>query len=178
MRVLVAAASKHGSTIEIAEAVATHLTEHGIDTTVTEPERVTTLEGYDAVVLGSGVYAGHWLDSAKKLVHRLGGQLATRPVWLFSSGPVGDPLKPEGDPVELADLLRTTGAGDHRIFGGKIDKQRLGLAERALVRALKVPEGDYRDWGAVSRWSAGIAASLQASTAGRGRLGEAAGSAG
>jgi menaquinone-dependent protoporphyrinogen oxidase len=65
---------------------------------VLEPEQVDEVEGYDAVVLGSAVYAGHRLKPARKLVDRCGAALAARPVWLFSSGPVGDPPKPEEDP--------------------------------------------------------------------------------
>jgi menaquinone-dependent protoporphyrinogen IX oxidase len=79
-------------------------------------EQVREVDGYDAVVLGSAVYAGHWLKPAREPVGRLGTFLADRPVWLFSSGPVGDPPKPEGDfrdwpeirqwADEIADALR------------------------------------------------------------------------
>ena len=55
------------------------------------PGDVASLDGYDAVIIGSAVYMGHWLDPAKDLVSRFGDALAGRLVWLFSSGPVGDP---------------------------------------------------------------------------------------
>ena len=65
MRVLVAAATKHGATGEIAQAIADTLRDQGLDPAVLEPERVDTIDGYDAVVLGSAVYAGHWLKPAR-----------------------------------------------------------------------------------------------------------------
>ncbi|MGO9754854.1 MAG: flavodoxin domain-containing protein [Solirubrobacteraceae bacterium] len=52
-----------------------------------------SLEPYDAVVLGSAVYAKHWRGDARHFLRHLGGELARRPFWVFSSGPVGDPAK-------------------------------------------------------------------------------------
>lgn len=95
MKVLVTAATKHGATAEIAAAIGEVLQGAGVDAAVVSPEEVATVDGYDAVVLGSAVYAGHWLAAATDLVDRAGGALAGKPVWLFSSGPVGDPPKPE-----------------------------------------------------------------------------------
>jgi menaquinone-dependent protoporphyrinogen oxidase len=97
-------------------------------------------------VLGSAVYAGHWLKPARELVGRLGTVVADRPVWLFSSGPVGDPPKPEEDPVDVAEILTATRARDHRVFAGRLVRRQLSFPERAIVSALCVPEGDFRDW--------------------------------
>ena len=77
--------------------------------------------------------------------------------WLFSSGPVGDPPKPEEDPVDVADLLAATAAREHRIFAGKLVRKQLSFPERAIVSALRVPEGDFRDWTEIRQWAAGIA---------------------
>ena len=110
---------------------------------------------------GSGVYAGHWLKPAKEVVARCGTGLAERPVWLFSSGPIGDPPKPEEDPVDVADLLAATRAQEHRLFPGKLVRKQLTFPERAIVSALHVPEGDFRDWAGISSWAADIAAALR-----------------
>jgi menaquinone-dependent protoporphyrinogen oxidase len=162
MRVLVTAATKYGATTEIAAAIAEVLGDHGLEATVFPPDQVEEVDGYDAVVVGSAVYAGHWLKPARELVDRLGSELAKRPVWLFSSGPVGDPPKPEEDPVDVADLLAATGAREHRIFAGKLVRKQLTFPERAIVSALRVPEGDFRDWTEIHRWAAGIADTLGA----------------
>ena len=88
MKVLVTAATKHGATAEIAAAIGEVLGGGpGLDAAAIPPEQVATIDGDDAVVLGSAVYAGHWLAAAKELVDRAGDALAGKPVWLFSSGP-------------------------------------------------------------------------------------------
>ena len=165
MRVLVTAATRYGATAEIAQAIAEALGDRGLEPTVVAPERVEGVDGYDAVVLGSAVYAGHWLKPARELVNRYGGALAARQVWLFSSGPVGDPPKPEEDPVDVAGLLAATGAREHRVFAGKLVRKQLNFPDRAIVSALRVPEGDFRDWTEITRWAAGIADALPAGPA-------------
>jgi menaquinone-dependent protoporphyrinogen oxidase len=161
MHIVVAAASKHGATTEIAEAIATELAHHGLTVEVTEPGAVTSLERYDAVVLGSSVYAGRWQPTAKKMVERLAPALRERPVWLFSSGPLGDPLKPPAHEAdEVSDMIVITKAREHRVFPGRIDKAKLNLGERAVVSALRAPVGDFRDWDEIKAWAGSIAAVL------------------
>jgi menaquinone-dependent protoporphyrinogen oxidase len=167
MTVLVSAASKHGATAEIAEAIGRVLRERGLAVDVRRAENVTMVDGYDAVVLGSGVYVGRWLEAARKLVEAEATILAARPVWLFSSGPVGDPPKPAEEPVDIAEIVRATGARDHQVFAGRIDKGRLGFGERAMVLALRAPVGDFRDWPAIEEWARGIADALLARTDGK-----------
>ena len=161
IHVLVAAATKHGSTMEIAEAIGRTLAEQGLATTVTAVDRVSDIDSYQAAVIGSGVYMGHWLEPARTFVDHCGEALKTRPTWLFSSGPIGEPPRPKADEaVDVRELMAATGARDHRLFDGKIDKQRLGFAERAVVRAVGASEGDFRDWDAIHEWARGIARDL------------------
>jgi menaquinone-dependent protoporphyrinogen oxidase len=162
MKVLVTAASKHGATDEIAHAIGDTLMGQGFETIVLKPEDVVTIDGFDAFVLGSAVYAGHWLKPAKDLVDRAGGAMASRPVWLFSSGPIGDPPKPEEDPVDVADIVKTTRARDHRVLAGKLVKRHLGFGDKAIAMALRVPEGDFRDWAEIRSWATEIARGLRA----------------
>lgn len=129
MKILVTAASKYGSTAEIARRIADVLSARGHDVDV-EPADGASVAGHDAVVLGSAVYAGHWLPAAKDLVERVGPDLANRPVWLFSSGPVGEPPKPEEDPVDVAPIVAATRARGHRVFAGRIDRDQLSFPER------------------------------------------------
>ena len=161
MKALITTASKHGSTDEIADAIGKVLVEHGIQTDVLGSEAVTSLREYDVAILGSAVYAGHWMKSMRQLAERLAEELVARPVWLFSSGPIGDPPKPDEDPVDVAAVMETTGARGHAVFAGKIDRSGLGFGERAIVSALKVPDGDFRDWDEIRSWATGIAQELK-----------------
>jgi len=167
MRVLVSAASRHGATEEIAQEIGKALRAGlpGVGVGVLPLDRVEAVDGYDAVVLGSAVYMGRWLEPARRLVRSHAAALAGRPVWLFSCGPVGDPPKPDTEPVDVAEVRRQTGARDHHVFPGRIDRRQLGFAERTIVRAVHAAEGDFRDWPAVRAWAAEIAAELQADTA-------------
>jgi menaquinone-dependent protoporphyrinogen oxidase len=161
MKVLVTAASKHGATAEIAAAIGEVLRDAHVDAAVVPPEEVATVDSYDAVVLGSAVYAGHWLAAARELVDRAGGALAGRPVWLFSSGPVGHLPKPEEDPVDVAEIVAVTKAREHRVFAGKLVRKQLGFGERAIVVALRVPDGDFRNWPEIRSWASEIAGGLR-----------------
>jgi menaquinone-dependent protoporphyrinogen oxidase len=162
MKMLVAVASTHGSTREIAQAVAEELRSADITVDLAEIGRETSIEGYDAVVLGSAVYLGRWLPEARKFVHTHQAALAAVPVWLFSSGPVGsgDPM-PHGDPKEAAEFMAAIHARDHQNFVGKLDKRALGVGERLAVHIVGAPEGDFRDWPAIREWVRGIAESLK-----------------
>ena len=162
MRVLVTAASKHGATLEIATAIGEELVRAGIDARVEPLEDVQSVDDYDGVVLGSGIYAGHWLGMAKEFVDQHATDLALRPLWLFSSGPLGHPLRPEEDPVDAAPIAIRLGARAHRVFGGRLDRSHLGLGERAIVGLVRAPDGDFRPWDEVRSWSAEIARDLQA----------------
>lgn len=161
MKVLVTVASRHGATLEVAALIATTLRLHGVDTSELPPADVEDLAAYDAVVLGSAVYAGRWLQPATSLVARCQPQLAARPVWLFSSGPIGFPLKPE-EPVDVSKVIAATSAIDHRVFAGNLDSSRLGRLERAMVRMVRAPDGDYRNFADVSDWASEIAETLTA----------------
>ena len=160
MSTLVGYASKHGATKGIAEAVAAELGRNDVPAHAVDVESLTGLDGYDAVVLGSGVYAGHWLKPVREFAFAHAGQLRELPVWLFSSGPCGPPeeLKPEGDPVDIAELAEKLRPVEHRVFAGVIDKDKLGFGERAMVRAFHAPVGDFRDWDAIAGFAREIAA--------------------
>jgi menaquinone-dependent protoporphyrinogen oxidase len=165
MKVLITAATRHGSTFEIASGIEDVLHNAGIETVLTVPERVTDLTGYDAVILGSAVYAGHWLEPAKQFASRNLSALLTRPVWLFSSGPTGDPAKPAEEPADAARVREATCAREHRLFSGRLERRDLGLAEKAIVSVIRAPVGDFRSWTQIEAWAMMIARTLQAEQA-------------
>jgi menaquinone-dependent protoporphyrinogen oxidase len=160
MRVLVTAASRHGGTTSISREVARLLHEAGHAAYVADPDEVNGLDGVDAVVLGSAVYGGRWMDPARQFARRLCDQLWERPVWLFSSGPVGDPPGRGMDRVDASEVERRTGALDHRVFGGRIDDTLLSRGERARARRARVTPGDYREWVEIRCWAEELAYQL------------------
>jgi menaquinone-dependent protoporphyrinogen oxidase len=167
LNVLVTAASRHGSTEEIAAAIVAELEARGLRARLLPPAEVTSLDGYDALVIGSAVYVGHWLREAMDLVARCGDEFDGRPAWLFTSGPVG---KPSGklaqamltDPVELPQLRAATGARGHRIFAGKLNPKSLPFTQRMSLFLFSGLTGDFRDWTDVRQWADGIADQLSA----------------
>ena len=164
MRILVAAASRHDATTEVAHRIAAVLKTADIDVDERRPEEVGDLDAYDGVVLGSAIYAGHWLKAAKDLVERTSTRMRALPIWLFSTGPLGVPPRPEGLPVDVAPMLEQSGAREHRLFGGRLDKRDLGFGEKALVRMVGAADGDYRPWDEIEAWAGEIASTLTAST--------------
>jgi menaquinone-dependent protoporphyrinogen oxidase len=150
----------------IADCIHEELEYGGCQADRMDPDALTSVAEYDAVVLGSAVYDGHWLKPARKLASRLEAQLRTKPVWLFSSGPVGSVAgasEASGDAVEIG---RRLGARDHRVFPGRIEPAQLGFGERFRVRTSGGSEGDDRDWIEIGRWARSIAATLRAEAAG------------
>lgn len=166
MTVLVAAASEHGATAEIAAWIGAELAANGIDVDVRKLDDVDDVARYDAFVLGSGVYFGQWHKGARSFVDGHAGELASRPTWLFSSGPiVGDP-PPADDAAALRSglvekLVETTHARDHKLFGGKLVKDDLNWCEKIAVRCAHASEGDFRDRAAVDAWATSIARELE-----------------
>src|SRR5690606_2089579 len=81
-RVLVAVASRYGATAEIGSEIGAVLADHGCQVTVADLETAPDLAGHEVVVLGSALYAGHWLKPAREYVERNADQLRERQVWL------------------------------------------------------------------------------------------------
>jgi menaquinone-dependent protoporphyrinogen oxidase len=165
MRVLVAYATYYGATREIAARIAQTLTDCGVDARLQPTADTVTAEGFDAFVIGSAIHAGHWLKPATQFVAHNAPQLSTHPVWLFSSGPIGEAAeKPQPDPKEVGKLRELPTVRSHVVFGGAFDRSSTefgGLFERTVGRF--IPEGDYRDWDEIEAWARSIATELKSS---------------
>jgi menaquinone-dependent protoporphyrinogen oxidase len=169
-QVLVAYATKYGATKEIAERIGEVLRQSGLPADVVPADRAGDLGSYRAVVLGSAVYIGQWRKEAARFLRANETELAGKPVWLFSSGPPG-----EGDPVELLQGWRfpgklqpiadRIGPRDTVTFHGAVDASKLNFLERWMLKNVKTPAGDYRDWEAITAWATAIAEELQAEVA-------------
>lgn len=174
MHVLVAYASRHGATQGIAERVAETLRASGLEVEALGVKEVKSLAGYDAFVIGSAAYMFHWEKDASSFVRRHREEIAAKPVWLFSSGPLGtEPLDEQGRdqkvtaiPKEIPDLIGAVNAREHRVFFGAYEQGRkpVGLAERFVNRMPAardaLPHGDFRDWPEIEAWAREIAAEL------------------
>lgn len=162
MHVQIAVASKHGSTQEIGDAIAEGLRRRGATATLIELDDLGSIVDVDGIVIGSAVYAGRWLRDARRAIDTFAPALHSRPVWLFSSGPIGDEPQPEGDPADAAELVERLEARGHRTFAGKLDPAELGRVERAVVKVVHAEAGDFRDWDAIDAYAGEIYDALTA----------------
>ena len=158
MNVLVADASRHGATRGIAERLAEVIERAGLDVVRVPLPAATAPPGFDAAVIGSAVYMGHWMKEATAFVEAHRHHLAARPLWLFSSGPVGPRVLPE--PREIATLRQLGSVREHRVFAGALDRSRLTGPERFIATAVRAREGDFRDWAAIEQWALSIVSAL------------------
>jgi menaquinone-dependent protoporphyrinogen oxidase len=157
-RVLVAYASKMGATREIAEEIRAELERVGVHAEAHNVCEVVSAEFYDAVVLGTAVYAGRWRPEAVRFVKRHTGELKARPLWLFESGWVGKrPPTVTATPGGRRRAARL-GAEPPTVFGGRLDPAlATGWFDRALAKRMP---GDSRDFDEIHTWAGQIADAL------------------
>ena len=163
-QILVTFASKYGSTAEIAEKINQALIEEGLPSEIKPIEQVSDLTPFSAVVFGSAVYFGKWLNSAAKFLKTKEAQLAKKGVWLFSSGPPGDEMKSLRGwrfPSNLQSTSDRINPRDVVVFPGSVDMNKLDPIHKFAMNALKAKSGDYRDWDAISTWAKSIATTLK-----------------
>jgi menaquinone-dependent protoporphyrinogen oxidase len=174
MSILVSYASKYGSTQGIAERIGATLKAEGLDVDVMPVMSAHDLAGYDAFVIGSAAYLGSWLKEARQFVLRNREVLMTKPVWLFSSGPLGTATVDKqgrdvlvtSEPKEFAELEQSLRPRGRRVFFGALDRKKLRGMHRffALAPASEklLLEGDFRDWRQIDEWAKSIANELAA----------------
>lgn len=159
-RVLVAYASKMGSTAEIAAAVAERLEAGGFDVNLVQTKRAPSPESYSAVVVGSALYVERWMNSARRFLRKNADALSNIPTWLFESGPCGElALQRHTISRGTLRLAERIGASPPQVFGGNLDPAR---ATGRLARWVANSDlaGDYRDWRAIRTWADDIARHL------------------
>ncbi|HEY0735470.1 MAG TPA: flavodoxin domain-containing protein [Herpetosiphonaceae bacterium] len=163
--VLVAYATRYGSTQAVAEAIAAALREQGLPTDLQPMQDVQTLADYSAVVLGAPLMMFRWHKDARRFLARHRAALMERPVALFTLGPVHDPhdAKEWHDSREqlAAELARFPWLSPVacELFGGVFDPSKLRFPINVL--AGKAPPSDARDWTAIRAWANSLAAQLQ-----------------
>ena len=165
MTVLVAYASKRGSTAEIAETIAATLRREGLGVCLERAEDIQSLDPYDAVVLGSAVYMKRWRGDARHFLKKHRKALRQMPLWVFSSGPVGDPANDNPDwaePPKIAANVEDLGGREHVIFGGRLPSEPKNFMEKAMVEGTPQEFRDRRDWSEIREWARSISDALVA----------------
>ncbi|MDQ1476288.1 MAG: menaquinone-dependent protoporphyrinogen oxidase [Actinomycetota bacterium] len=174
LAVLVGYASAHGSTRGIAERIAAQLGENGFAVAVRPVDEIDDVNEFDAVVVGSAIHDGAWLPEGSDFVHRHLTALASRPVWLFSVGLVGESSSAfpaavaaqlralRRSPKEIAHFRKATHALDHAEFAGAIQRDQWPRSDRVIFRGMRGRYGDHRDWDDIDAWTDEIVTGLRA----------------
>jgi menaquinone-dependent protoporphyrinogen oxidase len=155
-RVLVAYASKAGSTAEVADAIGKRLADTGLAVDVRRARNVRSVDGYAAVIVGSAIRAGQWLSEASGFVKTHREALAARKTAYFTLCMTLQQDTPEHREKVAAYLkpVREILEPDKiEFFAGKMEYRKLALAPRLIVKGMKVPEGDFRNWDAIGAWA-------------------------
>ncbi len=154
-RILVAYATRNGSTAGIADAIGKELERAGHTTVVKEMKAITTVEGYDAIVIGAPVYMGKVIEIAR-FVGRHREKLSVRPVAAFAVGlaPVSkDPKQLDEGMKALTTSLVPLKPVAAILFAGNLDPEKLSFLQRKMTEWVKSPKGDFRDWDAIAAWA-------------------------
>ncbi len=162
-RILVAYASRKGSTAGIAQAICKELTIEGYTVDVSEMKSVTSIAGYNAVVIGAPVYTGKVTGDVAAFVSTNKDELSRVPVAGFVTGIA--PVYPKtGDVKGFTDQLVTALSPVRPVavtmFAGTLDAGKMNLVERSLTTLMKVPTGDFRDWDAIAAWAKTLAGKM------------------
>jgi menaquinone-dependent protoporphyrinogen oxidase len=163
-KILVTYATKTGCTRDVADKIGSVLTEAGAAVDVIPTEDKPSPASYDAVIVGSGVRAGHWHRAATKFVEANAASLAGRPLALFTvcltmaQGPEkADEVLAYTTPMLTSTGLQPVG---HGLFAGWFEPDKFGVIGRTILKQMKAPEGDHRDWEAIAAWSRNTASGL------------------
>ena len=163
MKILVAYSSKRGGTQGIAESIGRALNERNVAADVRSVDSLNSLSGYDAVIVGSALYATHWRRAARRFVKSQSAALRRVPVWFFSSGPLGaSAVGSQIAPVaQVRKLMNLVGARGHVTFGGRLEADAEGLMAHAMAKKLS---GDWRDSEEIHQWAFTVVDALNVSS--------------
>ena len=162
--VLVAYATRYGSTQEVADKIAATLRQSGLTVEVHPAKQVRTLDGYRAVVLGAPLYMSDWLKEARNFLSRHRPILMTLPVALFALGPTEDKEKDWTETRKQFDKVLsqfpwlTPVAAE--LFGGRFDPSRLTFPYNLIPGLKRMSVSDIRDWDAIGVWANGLVEKL------------------
>jgi menaquinone-dependent protoporphyrinogen oxidase len=158
-RVLVAYASKYGSTGGVADAIGKELCSGKVSADVTQIKNAGAIASYQGVVIGSAIYMGKWMSEAVDFVKKNKDTLRQVPVAYFLvcmtlSQPT-EKKRAEAmsymDPIlKAVPEIKPVGVG---VFAGALDYSKLSWLNQKILKSKGTPEGDYRDWNAIRAWA-------------------------
>ncbi len=163
-RVLVVYGTKTGCTKGIAEQIGATLSERGHAVDVVAAADKPSPDGYDAVLVGSGVRAGNWHGAVKGWVAKNAAALKGTPTAFYTAcltmavePESADDVRAYTDPLIAESGVTPVDIG---LFAGMNVPKAFSLPERLILKAMKSPEGDFRDMDAVAAWTSGVSGKL------------------
>lgn len=164
MKALVVYATKSGCTTGVAEQIGTTLSEKGVQADVLPAESAPSPEGYDAVIVGSGVRVGTWHESARTWVEANADALKKTPTAFYTccltianGEEKADEVRAYTDPLIESSGVRPVEIG---LFAGWFEPKQFSFLERSVLKLMKAPEGDRRDFDAIAKWTEQVAPKL------------------
>lgn len=163
-KVLVVYGTKSGCTAAVAERIAEKLAAQGLFAEAVAAEDAPAPVGYDAVVVGSGVRAGTWHAAARTWVETNAAALKMTPVAFYTCGLMiteGEEKRAEVAGYTDA-LIEASGVKpvDVALFAGWNEPKQFSFVERSIMKLMKAPQGDFRDWAAIDAWTDSAASKL------------------
>jgi menaquinone-dependent protoporphyrinogen oxidase len=159
-KVLVVYGTATGCTWEVAERMGKVIFGKRISGDVAPAADAPSPGGYDAVIVGSGVRAGNWHQPVKDWVAKNAAALKDMPVAFFTVC-----LTMAQDPSKAAEvrsytdaLIAETGVKpvDIGLFAGFNEPKRFPFFQRTILKMMKAPEGDFREWDKIEEWAGEI----------------------
>jgi menaquinone-dependent protoporphyrinogen oxidase len=149
-----------GGTEGIARLLREVLASRGLEAEARPASEVDEVADYDAVIVGGALYMNRWHRHARRFISRHARELARKPVWLFSSGPLDDSATQQVIPpvAQVQRFMEWLGVRGHMTFGGRLPADAQGFIARAMA---KTHAGDWRDGEQIRRWAMRIADELR-----------------
>lgn len=158
-KILVAYATKSGSTVDVAQTIGKTLADKGASVDVMPVKSVKSLDGYRAVVIGSGIRMGNWLPEAVEFVRQNQAKLNQLPTAFFTVHLLNldDSETSRTNRALYTEPMRKIVAPKTEIFfAGKLEYAKLSLFEKLISRMMKAPEQDLRDWNKIRAWAESV----------------------
>jgi menaquinone-dependent protoporphyrinogen oxidase len=164
LRILVAYASRKGSTAEIAQAIGKELQSGGYTVDIAEMTGISSIEDYNVVIIGAPIYMGRIVSDMGTFIKRFGIHLKKIPVAAFAVGIAPKSTEPDAV-VHAMKTLRVSVASlqpvAETVFAGKLDPTKLSFFQRKMTEIVKSPVGDFRDWDAIATWGRSVAVTIE-----------------